>query len=538
MHILIIDMKAKTILYGAEARKKLASGVEQVARAVASTMGPRSKNVAINRPYLPHVVHDGVTVARSIKLVDPFEDMGAQLIKEAAGNTNDEAGDGTTTATVLANTLVQEGLKLTEGGIDDRGVIRSSINAMELKDELIAYSEKITTELDKLSKPVTTSEEIKQVATVSAQNEKIGEMVATAIEKVGKEGLVMIEEANSFDDSIEYQEGIDWDNGFLSPYFITDTGRMIAEYSDGYILITDKVISDPNDLIPIIEKIRKLDNKPLLIVADSIVGSALQTLALSKVNAQYNLVAVSAPEFGDRRKEVLEDLAILTDGVVISNDLNKQLKDVQLYELGRFRKLVVDFKKTELTPLNPDSDEIAERVKTIKEIIAREENSFNKERQQARLAKFTQGVAIISVGGGSVAEIQERKERYIDAVHATKCAIAEGIVSGGGVALIQVAEALENDSDVFGLVRKFLYAPRKTIIDNAGGEVEAVGDAKKGMGYDVVSKKVVNMIKAGIIDPVKVTKLAVKNAISVASMILTTETLISEKEEDEKDKHE
>jgi chaperonin GroEL len=528
-------MKAKKIITGVEARKKLASGAEQVANAVASTLGPRSKNVAINRPYLPHVIHDGVTVARAIKLIDPFEDMGAQLIKEAAGNTNDGAGDGTTTATVLANALIQEGMKLTEGGVDEKGVIRTSINSMELKDELLKYSDLITTELDKLAKPIKTSNEIRQVATVSAQNKEIGELVAKAIEKVGAEGVVMVEEANSFKDEIEYQEGMDWDNGFLSPYFITDAGRMLAEYSDGYVLITDKTISDPEEIIPIIEKVRKHDNKPLLIIADSVVGSALQTMALSKVNAGYLLIAVSAPEFGERRKEALEDLAILTDGVLFSTDLKKDLKDAQINELGRFRKLVVDFKKTQLTPLNPDEDEIAERVKTIKEIISREENTFNKERQQARLAKFTQGVAIISVGGGSVAEIQERKERYIDAVHATKCAIAEGVVAGGGVALVQVAQKLENESPIFNLIRMFLYAPRHTILKNAGTEDGfLVGDAENGEGYDVVMKATVNMIEHGIIDPVKVTKLAVKNAISVASMILTTETLISE-EENEKD---
>ena len=520
-------MKSKQILYGTEARKKLASGVEQVARAVASTMGPRSKNVAINRPFLPHVVHDGVTIARAIKLKDSFEDMGAQLVKEAAGNTNDGAGDGTTTATVLANTLIQEGMKLTEGGIGDDGAIRQSINAMELRDRLMEYSDTIIKELKKRAQKIVTSDEIKQVAGISAQNEKIGAMVAEAIQKVGNDGLVMIEEANSFDDTVEYQEGIDWDNGFLSPYFITNTSRMTAEYSDGYILITDKVISDPEDLVPIIEKVRRLDNKPLLFIADSIVGSALQTLAMTKINAGYPLIAVSAPEFGERRKEALEDIAILTDGVVVSNDLNKQIKDMSISDLGRFRKLVVDFKKTELTPLNPDKDEIKERVETIKEIISREQNTFNKERQQARLAKFTQGVAIISVGGGSVSEIQERKERYIDAVHATKAALAEGIVAGGGITLRSIASGFSDDL-VGKLMRKVLESPEKTILENAGSEYEG---AEAGLGFDVINKQEVNMIEAGIIDPVKVTRLAVKNAISVAAMILTTETLITEDDE-------
>jgi chaperonin GroEL len=529
-------MRKQAILYKDEARQKLIAGAEKLSHAVISTLGPRSKNVAIAKEPVPIIVHDGVTVARGINLKDKFEDIGAQLIKEASAKTNDIAGDGTTTATLIAYTLIKSGMKAIRENISD-GVFSETVNAMELREGLLHYADEICDHLDTLSEEISSYEKTKQIASISAQNKKIGESVAKALKIVGKDGVVMVEEGSSFIDEIDVQEGMELDNGFLSPYFITDPSQMLCEYEDGYILITDHIISEPSQIVKIINLARKDNNKPLLIIAGDIVGSALHTMVLSKLKAQYNLVGIVAPEFGERRREVLEDIAILTGGEVISYELNRTLEDVYIKDLGRFDKLRVDFRKTIITPHNPDKDEVEKRLNSIREIVKREQNTFIKKKHRERLARLSMKVALIKVGGGSESEMRERKERFIDAVHATKAGLAEGIVCGGGVALLQVITMLKGKHKGLDLILEALQSPYKTILENAGIDFVELTDSevKKGIGVDVLTKEKVDMKKSGIIDPVKVTKLAIRHGISVASMILTTDTLIADEEDNEKD---
>lgn len=533
----------KILAFKDEARKKLAAGADKLANAVVSTLGPRSRNVALNRQYPgPVVLHDGVSVAREIRLKDPFEDMGAVLVHEAASRTNDLAGDGTTTATLLANTLVQEGLKMVGGGIME-GIISESINPMVVREKLEGYASVIMRKLEERAVKLEKREDYEKVASVSSGSKDIGKMVADAVEKVGKEGVIMVEEDAKFESSLEIQEGMEFDNGYLSPYFVTDADKMIAEYFDGYVLLTNHHVFSAEQLVPIVTKVMANGNKPLLIIADDVVGPALQALILTKLNpkTRANLIAVIAPEYADRRKEMLEDLAVLTGGDLISKELEHKLEAVELKQLGRFRSIKVSQTHTTIVPKNPDNEEITERVNAIKSQIELEENAFRKERLEYRLGKLSGKVAIIKVGGSSQVEIKEKKERFIDAVHATKAALAEGIISGGGIALKEIANEITDTTPVIELVKKALYAPFERIITNAGESVSDVQklidllpDTVKNRGYDVVAQRAGDMLSMGIVDPVKVTKLGIQHSFSVAGMILTTDTLVSDDVEEDR----
>lgn len=527
-------MKSKKILFDKEARQKLAEGADILARSVVSTLGPRSRNVAINRAFPgPWVLHDGVNIARSIKLEDPFQDMGAALLREAASKTNDLAGDGTTTATLLANTLIQEGLKLMEGGTLD-GVITAAPNPMLLKDQLADKAKIICEKLTEMTIPVTTPEQVEQIATISSGYEKIGKIVSDAFKKVGNDGMVMIEESSSFETTLEFREGMDFENGYLSPFFVNTPNRMTVEYEDCYVLLTTHVISNTEAIIPLVtklldEKLPEKDRKPLLIIADDVRDPALAALITTKLDARTNfrVVAVVAPEFADRRKEALEDLAILTGGDVISADKKDDLREVQISQLGRAKKVIVSATHTVITPSYPDSEEIAQRCEAIKGQIEVEKNEFRKKRMQERLSKFTRGVAVINVGAATKTERDEMKERAIDAVYAAKAALAEGIVPGGGVALLNLAGEVGDETPAGKLIYNMLRAPFLTICKNAG--IENPDEPKEdGWGIDVTTGKAAEMVKVGVTDPVKVTKLAVQHAVSVASMVMTTNVLISE----------
>jgi len=522
----MVTMK-KQILFNKEAREKLAKGADILARAVVSTLGPRSKNVAINGFPRPIVVHDGVTVARSINLKDPFEDMGAVLLREAASKTNDLAGDGTTTATLIANTLVQEGIKITESGIID-GVVSPRINAMHLKEQLEMFSKIIVEEIEMKARKIKKGD-IKRIANISAGNEDIAELVASAIEKVGSDGLVMVENSTSFESTVEYTNGMEFDNGFLSAYFVTDPNRMIVEHEDAYVLLTDMSIADPMVLVPIIEKVIEegQNKKALLIIANDVVGPALQALVLTKLKQGVPLVAVVAPEYADRRKQMLEDIAVLTGANVFSADRKDDIKECKLSDLGK-ASVRISQTHTLITPLFPDKEEIKDRANAIKEQIDIADSPFLKERLQYRLAKLTQGVAVINVGGASESEINEKRERVIDAVHAVKAAMVDGIVAGGGVALRDIARGMKANEPIINLIRKTLNTPYETILSNSGIDFFELPD---GVGMDVMKRQEVNMIDAGIIDPAKVTKLAVIHGFSVAGMMLTTNTLIADIED-------
>lgn len=538
-------MQKKQIIFGQDAVKKLATGANKLATAVVSTLGPRSKNVAINREYPgPEFVHDGVSVAREIRLEDDFEDMGATSLREAASKTNDLAGDGTTTATLIANTLIQEGFKLVSSGISD-GVIHGQENAMVLRDRLFEYSDKIVALLDKAAKKVKTEAEREQVATISAGSAEIGKIVVQAINKVGNDGIVMVEKGTSFNDTVTFQEGMQFDNGFLSPYFVTNPSRNTVEFDKCYILLTDHTIADPMQLVPIIEKVTK-ENIPLVIIAADVVGPAIPTLVLTKMRTTTQLVAIMAPGFADTRREMLEDLAVLTGGRVMSRELGDEIKNVEIKDLGRARSVLVTPTTTTISPEHPDSEEIKERLASIQERIDAETNDFKKGKLQERLAKLSKGLAIIEVGGATDAEISEKKLRVEDAVHAIKAALAEGIIPGGGIALLNIAQSLfavgdsASTTDQTGLlVEKALRAPFETLLKNSGDDLEKVSmlidslpDTVKNRGYDLINKKAGDMYNFGIVDPVKVTKLAVIHAFSVAATILTTDTLITDAKED------
>lgn len=520
----------KLIKYGKDAREALKNGADKLAKPVIATLGPLSRNVALNLPYpAPVILHDGVSIAREIRLQDPFEDMGAVLLKEAAIKTNDLAGDGTTTATLLANTLIQEGFKLVEGGIVE-GVITGKVNPMVMRKELLKYANQIIEALSKKAKRLESKEEYKQVANISSGSSEIATLVSDAIETVGVDGLVMVEQGTGFESSLEVKTGMEFDNGYLSSYFVTDPDRMICEYEDVYVLITDYTIADGMQLVSIIEKVIKDNNKPLLIIAEDVVGPALKALALTKLRSGAKLVAVMAPEYGDQRKEALEDLAVLTGAVFISRELDKKLEDVEIKDLGRASSIRVTQTHTAITPKNPDTDEIKERANAIASQIKEEKNEFKKEKLEARMAKLSSSVAIINVGGGSDTEIKDKKERVIDAVYATKAAISEGIVAGGGVALRDIANDLfekeTENKQIEELVLNTLLAPEKTILENAG--LAYVVDLKENYGINVINGESGDMFEMGVIDAVKVIKLAVRHAFSVAANILTTEYLVSD----------
>lgn len=523
-------MSAKQIVYSEEARKKLKTGVDKLARAVVTTLGPRGKNVAIDKKWgAPAVLHDGVSVAKEVELKDPFENMGAQLVKEAAEKTNDAAGDGTTTATLLAQQIVDGGMKAVAAGS----------NPMLMKRGIDKAVAAVTAELKKNSKTVKESD-WEAVATVSAQNSQIGKTIADALSKVGgKDGLVEVEEGRGLEIETELKEGMSFDKGYSSPYFVTDPDNMEAVIENASILITDQKISAVNDLLPFLENTVKT-TKNLVIIADDIEGEALATLVVNKLRGAFNVLAVKAPGFGDNRKEMLQDIAILTGGSLISEDTGRKLESVTLEDLGRADRVVSDKDTTRIIGGQGSKDSLNARIAQLKNAISKTTSEFDKEKLQERLAKLAGGVAVIKVGAASEAEMNELKERVKDAVGATKAAIEEGIVPGGGVALLRAAKVLDslesdNDDEKVGIkiVADALSQPLRWLAKNSGVEegwvvkqVEQHPD--KSYGFNAITLEFGDMISAGIIDPVKVTRAALQNAASVASMILTTEALITE----------
>lgn len=531
---------AKQVKYGADARTKLLSGVNQLADAVATTLGPKGRNVALDKKWgAPNVVHDGVSVAKEIELEDPFENMGAQLVKEASSKTADVAGDGTTTATVLARAIVSEGIKM----------ITANANPMIMRRGLLKASEHVVDELKALSKKITLADAA-SVATISAGDAELGELIADALKKVGgKDGVVTVEEGKGLATSVDHKEGMQFDKGFASSYFATDTDKMVAEIESPYILITDKKITAISELLPFLEKFVKV-SKNLVIIADDIEGEALATLVVNKLRGTFNALVVKAPGFGDRRKEMLQDIAILTGGTVISDDLGKKLDTVELDDCGRADKVQSDKENTSIIGGKGDKKAIEARVAQIKREIEESTSEFDREKLQERLAKLAGGVAVINVGAATEVELKDKKERVIDAVAATKAALEEGIVPGGAIALLDIsqrmsAKTLEKEGaskdEVIGfeIVRTAIEEPFKQLMRNAGVDpgqliAKARENSAKGYGFDVVqvekadAAKPIDMIKAGIIDPLKVVRTAVQNAISVAAMILTTEALVTD----------
>jgi len=526
---------AKQLKYAAEAREKLKKGVDAVAKAVGTTLGPKGRNIALDKKWgVPSVVHDGVSVAKEIELEDPFENMGAQLVKEAADKTNDATGDGTTTATILAQAIVNEGIKNITAGANpmilNKGIEKAVGQAVE--------------SIKKQAKPVRDSgEKIVQVATISAQNQEIGEKIAEALKKVGPNGVVTVEEGKGLELVIDYKEGMEFDKGFVSPYFITNPDTMEATIENPYILLTDKKISSLQELLPFLENLVKT-SKNLVIIADELEGEALATIVVNKLRGTFNVLAVEAPGFGDRRKEMLQDIAILTGGTVISEDVGRKLEEVTVEDLGRADRITADKDNTVIVGGKGQKSAIQGRIKQIKAELDRTTSEFDKEKLEERLAKLAGGVAVIEVGAASETEMKEKQERVKDAVSATKAAIEEGIVPGGGVVLLAAAEAIETrgmkGDELTGakIVKKALESPMGLLAENAGADgnvvIANVKKKEKGYGFDVLKEEYVNMIRAGIIDPAKVTRTALQNAVSVAMMILTTEGLVTdipEKEE-------
>ncbi|HEX7542869.1 MAG TPA: chaperonin GroEL [Patescibacteria group bacterium] len=533
---------AKQIIYGAEARKKLLDGVDKLCKAVATTLGPKGRNVGLERKWGgPSVVHDGVTVAKEIELEDAFENMGAQLVKEAASKTADIAGDGTTTATILASAIVSQGIKM----------ITAGSNPMVMRTGLMKGSAYVVAELKKMAKTITLKDAA-NVATISAGDAELGNLIAEALKKVGgKDGVVTVEEGKSLETTFDHKEGMQFDRGFASPYFATDSDKMVAEIEDAYILITDKKITAVSDLLPFLEKFVKV-SKNLVIIAEEIEGEALATLVVNKLRGTFNALVVKAPGFGDRRKEMLEDIAILTGGTVISEDLGKKLENIEVADCGRADKVKSDKENTSIIGGKGDKKLINGRIEKIKRELQESTSDFDKEKFQERLAKLSGGVAVINVGAATEVELKDKKERVIDAVAATKAALEEGIVPGGAIALLNISQKMaikateglglgtKSDEIVgFEIVRMAIESPFRKLMENAGlnsGELiaKARTASSKGFGFDVLETEstdtavTIDMIKAGIIDPLKVVRTAVENAVSVATMVLTTEALIAD----------
>ena len=525
----------KILKFDTEAREKLLKGINLLSEAVASTLGPKGRNVAIDKKWgAPAVVHDGVTVAKEIELADPFENMGAQLIKEAASRTNDIAGDGTTTATILAQAIVSEGLKNIQAGSNPM-ILRKGI------DQAVTV---LVQALSKMAKKITTPGETTQVATISAQNEEIGALISEAITKIGKDGVITVEEGRATAMSIDYKEGMEFEKGYASPYFVTDTEHMEASLEDPYILITDKKISSmQQDLLPFLEKFVAV-SKTLVIIADEVEGDALATLIVNKLRGTFQVLALSAPGFGDRRKAMLEDIAILTGGKVISADMGTKIESVEVSDLGRAARIRSTKDSTLIVDGKGEPKRIAARITQIRREMENTESEFDKEKLQERLAKLTGGVAVINVGAATEVELKEKKERVIDAVAATKAAIEEGIVAGGEVALLRAAKALDNvvasGEEAVGveIVKRALEQPFRTLVKNAGMDdgiaLSKVMASQGNMGVDVLDGEIKDLVKVGIIDPVKVARSALQNAASVAVMVMTTNCLITDKPEPEK----
>ncbi|WP_299395955.1 chaperonin GroEL [uncultured Gelidibacter sp.] len=526
---------AKDIKFDIEARDGLKRGVDALANAVKVTLGPKGRNVIIGKSFgAPQVTKDGVTVAKEIELEDPLENMGAQMVKEVASRTNDLAGDGTTTATVLAQAIVKEGLRNVAAGA----------NPMDLKRGIDKAVEAITKELEKQAKKVgSDSEMIKQVAAISANNDDtIGELIAKAFSKVGKEGVITVEEAKGMDTYVDVVEGMQFDRGYLSPYFVTDADKMIADLENPYVLLFDKKISNLQEILPILEPVAQ-SGRPLLIIAEDVEGQALATLVVNKLRGGLKIAAVKAPGFGDRRKAMLEDIAILTGGVVISEERGFSLENADLSMLGTAETITIDKDNTTIVNGAGKAEDIKARVNQIKAQIETTTSDYDKEKLQERLAKLAGGVAVLYVGAASEVEMKEKKDRVDDALHATRAAVEEGIVAGGGVALVRAKAVLEklttdNLDETTGvqIVARAIEAPLRTIVENAGGEgsvvVAKVIEGKKDFGFDAKTETYVDMLKAGIIDPKKVTRIALENAASVAGMILTTECALVDIKED------
>ena len=527
---------AKEIVYSDKARNELLAGVEKLADAVRVTMGPKGRNVLLQRSFgAPHITKDGVSVAKEIELKDPVENMGAQLVKEVASKTADEAGDGTTTATVLAHAIFKEGLKY----------ITAGANPIAVKRGMDKAAQAIIEELKKMSKPVENKEQIAQVATISANNDKkIGELIAEAMDKVGKDGVITVEEGKSLQDELEVVEGMQFDRGYLSPYFVTNPEKMVAEYEDAYILLYDKKISNMKDLLPLLEQIVQAGNKPLLIIAEDVEGEALATLVVNKLRGVLNVVAVKAPGFGDRRKAMLQDIAILTGGQVISEELGRTLESATLADLGQAGRIVVDKENTTIVDGKGDKAAIEARIKQIKKEIEETTSDYDREKLQERLAKLSGGVAVIKVGAATETEMKEKKDRVDDALSATKAAVEEGIVIGGGAAVLKAAkkaevESVDPDEQIgIDIIKRAVKAPIKQIAQNAGYEPGVVAltveEADENTGFNAATGEYVNMFEAGIIDPTKVERIALQNATSVSGLLLTTEAAVTEEPKDEK----
>jgi chaperonin GroEL len=527
-------MAAKELLFNTDARAKLKRGVDQLAEAVRVTLGPKGRNVVIDKKFgSPTVTKDGVTVAKEVELNDPIENMGAQMVKEVATKTSDLAGDGTTTATVLAQAIFREGLKNVTAGA----------NPMELKRGIERAVETVVEQLKTLSVPSAGKKEIAQVGTISANNDKeIGNLIAEAMEKVGKDGVITVEEAKGLETTLETVEGMQFDRGYLSPYFVTDPEKMEAVLDDPYILIHDKKISAMKELLPVLEKIAQ-SGKPLLIIAEDVEGEALATLVVNKLRGTLKVVAVKAPGFGDRRKEMLRDIAVLTNGQVISEELGFKLENATLNDLGRAKRVVVDKDNTTIVDGRGKAESIQGRIAEIRSAIDKSTSDYDKEKLQERLAKLSGGVAVINVGAATETELKEKKARVEDALHATRAAVEEGIVPGGGVALIRAQTALEKikgtEDERVGveIVRRALEEPIRMIAQNAGAEgsivVARVKESKeKNFGYNAATDTYEDLVKAGVIDPTKVTRTALQNAASIAGLLLTTEAVVVEKKEE------
>ena len=528
-------MAAKQLAFSEDARRRLKSGVDALAAAVATTLGPKGRYVALDRKFgSPTITHDGVTVAKEIELEDPFENMGAQLLKEAATKTNDIAGDGTTTSTVLAHAMVTEGLKNLAAGS----------NPMMLKRGIEAAAKKISEAITEQAIDVTTKEEIASVAAISAQDKEIGDLIAEVMDKVGKDGVITVEESKGLEFETEYVEGMQFDRGYISAYFVTDPEHMEAVISEPYVLIHDKKISAATDIVPILEKLVQIGKRELVVIAEDIDGEALATLVLNKLRGMLNVVAVKAPGFGDRRKAMLQDISVLTGGTVITEELGRKLETVTLNDLGRAGKIVATKEDTTIVEGQGDSAKIKGRIEEIKVEIDKSTSDYDKEKLQERLAKLSGGVAVIRVGAATETELKEKKHRVEDALSATRAAVEEGIVPGGGVALINARDSIKDmkmddeDANVgVNVVRRALEVPMRKISENAGQDGAVVMETvrrtqvekkNKNIGYDVLSGEYVDMVKDGIIDPAKVTKGALENAASIAAMILTTEALITD----------
>lgn len=528
---------AKQIIYSEEARKKLKTGVDKLANAVVTTLGPKGRNVAIDKKWgAPNVIHDGVTVAKEIELEDPFENMGAQLVKEAASKTNDIAGDGTTTATLLAQQIIHGGFKAVAAGS----------NPMILKQGVEKGVSAVVSEVKRMSKKVTDAD-VAKVATISAQNEEIGKLIAEALHKVGKDGIVTVEEGRGLEFSIDYKEGMEFDKGYASAYFVTNSDRMEAEIDDAYILITDKKVTNLQELLPFLENFIKV-SKNLVIIADDIEGEALATLVINRLKGTFNVLAVKAPGFGDRRRAMLEDIAVLTGGTVISDDTGRKFDSVTIEDCGRAEKVKSTADTTQIIGGKGERAKVTARVAQIKAEIDRTTSEFDKEKLQERLSKLSGGAAVINVGAATEIEMKEKKERVIDAVAATKAALEEGIVPGGGTTLLRARrvlltfkEKLTDDDEKQGVevLYEALSQPVSWIVKNAGEEagviVRDIENSKvDDYGFNVLTMKYGSMLEAGIVDPAKVTRSAVQNAASVGMMVLTTEALISDLPEKEK----